>query len=259
MDQPQVFYNKEDQWTAAVVDNAARGGADGGAARTIDPYYTVMKLPGEKSEEFILMLPFTPKNKDNLASWMVARSDGEHYGKLSVYRFPKQQLVYGPKQIIARINQDPEISRQLSLWDQRGSKVIFGTLMVIPIEESLLYVRPLYLHAETGKIPELRRVIVVAENRIAMEPTLDASLARIFGATAAPTPAPTETLAQAATTLPSTAQASASAPADSTDLPAQAKQHYDRAIQAQRDGDWARYGEEIKQLGAVLEQMARQR
>ena len=248
MDQPQVFYNKEDQWeaasTAVVKDQP----------KTFDPYYTVMKLPGEQKEEFILMLPFTPRNKDNLASWMVARADGENYGRLRAYRFPKQKLVYGPKQIEARVNQDAEISRQLSLWDQRGSKAIRGTLMVVPIKESLIYVQPLYLLAETGKIPELKRVIVAAEDKIAMEETLEASLARIFGsAPLAPTVQLPVAGAPQASALPAQ-------PAQTSDgLPAQAKQHYDRAIQAQREGDWARYGEEIKRLGAVLEQMSKQK
>ncbi|MFN0108131.1 MAG: UPF0182 family protein [Blastocatellia bacterium] len=247
MVEPQVFYNKEDQWesasTSAVKDQP----------KVAEPYYTVMKLPGEQKEEFILMLPFTPRSKDNLASWMVARADGDNYGKLRAYRFPKQKLVYGPKQIEARFNQDAEISRQLSLWDQRGSKAIRGTLMVVPIKESLIYVQPLYLLAETGKIPELKRVIVAAEDKIAMEETLEASLARIFG-NAPATPAvqqtvgATQTSAAPAPTTPSTEK-----------LPAQAKQHYDRAIQAQREGDWARYGEELKRLGAVLEQMSKQK
>ena len=147
----------------------------------MEPYYTIMKLPGEKREEFILMLPFNPKKKDNLSAWMAARSDGDAYGKMVVYRFPKDRLVYGPKQIVARINQDTEISRQVSLWDQRGSQVMQGTLLVIPVENSLIYVQPLYLRAESGKIPELKRVIVAYENRIAMEETLERALARIFG------------------------------------------------------------------------------
>ena len=151
----------------------------------MEPFYTIMKLPEEQAEEFILMLPFTPQRKDNLAAWMVARADGENYGRLVVYRFPKHRLIFGPKQVVARIKQDPEISRQITLWSQQGSQVILGTLMVIPIQKSLIYVQPLYLRAVNGKIPELRRVIVAAENRIAMEPTLDAGLARIFG-TAAP-------------------------------------------------------------------------
>src|SRR5512144_2037111 len=140
-----------------------------------------MKLPGEQKEEFILMLPFTPKKKDNLSAWMTARSEEENYGKLIVYRFPKDRLVYGPRQIVARINQDTDISRQISLWDQRGSQVIQGNLLVIPIENSLIYVQPLYLRAESGKIPELKRVVVAYENRIAMEETLDAALSKIFG------------------------------------------------------------------------------
>jgi uncharacterized protein len=254
MDQPQVFYNKEDQWSVAVMSEKQGTGE----AQTMEPYYTVMKLPGEQSEEFILMLPFTPKNKDNLAAWMVARADAEHYGKLVVYRFPKQKLIFGPKQIVGRINQDPEISRQVSLWNQRGSTVIPGTLMVIPVEESLIYVQPLYLRAETGRIPELRRVIVAAENQIAMEPTLEASLGRIFGtapAAAPPAPGATDPVQAAQPGAPPAAPPAAG----TQNLAEQARQHYDRAIQAQRAGDWARYGEEIKQLGAVLEQMARQR
>ena len=146
----------------------------------MQPYYTIMKLPGEEHEEYILMVPYTPRGKSNLSAWMVARSDGSSYGKLDVYMFPKQKLVYGPSQIVARINQDAEISRQISLWDQRGSSVIQGTLLVIPIEESLVYVRPLYLKADAGKIPELKRVIVGYEDNIAMERTLDEALKKIF-------------------------------------------------------------------------------
>ena len=134
---------------------------------------------------------------------MVARSDGDQYGQLVVYRFPKQKLIYGPRQIVARINQDAEISRQISLWDQRGSQVIQGTLLVIPIEEALLYVRPLYLRAEAGKIPELKRVIVAYENRIAMEETLEAALARIFQGDGPPTSPLARTLLDAETSAPS--------------------------------------------------------
>ncbi|HKE05632.1 MAG TPA: UPF0182 family protein, partial [Blastocatellia bacterium] len=248
MNQPQVFYNKEDLWTAASM------GESDGKVQTVDPYYTIMKLPGGQDEEFILMLPFTPKDKNNLAAWMAARSDGEHYGKLVVYRFPKQKLVYGPKQIVARSNQDPEISRQITLWDQRGSSVSRGTLMVIPIEESLIYAQPLYLRSETGRIPELRRVIVADENHIAMEPTLEAGLARIFGE--AP---PGDLKSQITESKPGETSAPAQSAGATANLAEQAKQHYDRAMQAQREGDWARYGEEIKRLGAVLEQMSKQR
>src|SRR3989344_5593772 len=155
MDDPQIFYNKEDQWEIPAI---AQGGEaqTGSKVAVMDPRHMIMKLPGEKAEEYILMLPFTPRAKDNLSAWMVARNDGEQYGKLVVYRFPKDKLVFGPKQVIGRINQDAEVSRQISLWDQRGSQVIQGPLLVIPIEESLVYVPPLYLKAEAGKIPELK-------------------------------------------------------------------------------------------------------
>ncbi|HKQ74706.1 MAG TPA: UPF0182 family protein [Blastocatellia bacterium] len=256
MDQPQVFYNKEDQWS--VVSMVEKQGES--ESQVMEPYYTIMRLPSERTEEFLLLLPFTPKRKDNLAAWMVARADGEHYGRLLVYRFPKQKLIYGPRQIVARINQDPEISRQLSLWNQRGSQVIFGALLVIPIKESLIYVQALYLRAETGKIPEFKRVIVAAENRIAMEPTIEASLARIFGNE----PSAAEDLAQTSQQIPRQASRVAETPAeqsaaDAQSLAAQARQHYDRALQAQREGDWTRYGEEIKRLGVAIEQISKQR
>jgi uncharacterized membrane protein (UPF0182 family) len=140
-----------------------------------------MRLPGERTPEFILMRPFTPRQKDNLAAWMVARNDAEHYGQLEVYRFPRQSLVFGPNQIANRINQDTEVSRQISLWDQRGSEVLRGELLVLPIERSLLYVQPLYLRAEGGRIPELKRVVVAQEGRVAMAETLDAALRALFG------------------------------------------------------------------------------
>jgi uncharacterized protein len=243
MTSSQIFYNKEDPWQVPVL-------ASGGGENPMLPYYTVMRLPQEKQEEFILMLPFTPGRKDNLSAWMVARSDGENYGKLVVYRFPKQKLVQGPRQIAARINQDAEISRQISLWDQRGSQVIQGNLLVIPIEEALIYVRPLYLRAESGKIPELKRVIVSYENRIAMEETLEASIARIFqGELTEPSPKESNPLAASATPNLNAAQ-----PGNANFLQ-QAKEAYDRAVNAQRQGDWAKYGEEIKRLGGILDDL----
>ncbi len=141
MDRPDVFYNKEDQWEVPAI------GAAGGEQR-MEPYYAVMRLPGEQKAEFIQMLPFTPRQKDNLAAWMVSRSDGDRYGDLVVFKFPKQKLIFGPRQVVARINQDQVISPQIALWSQQGSQVIQGTLLVIPIEESLLYVRALYLQGQ---------------------------------------------------------------------------------------------------------------
>ncbi len=236
MEVPQIFYNREDQWEIPAMGKGPK-------EEVMEPYYTIMKLPEEKQEEFILMLPFNPKKKDNLSAWMVARSDGDSYGKLVVYRFPKDRLVYGPKQIAARINQDTEISRQISLWDQRGSQVMQGTLLVIPIENSLIYVQPLYLRAETGKIPELKRVIVAYENRIAMEETLDGALSKIFGEVKVSGETP-----QAQTVLLPAAK-------EEGGLAAAARDHFDRALSAQRSGNWALYGEEIRKLGEVIRKM----
>ncbi len=246
MTSPQVFYNKEDLWQIPVI-------ASRGSESPMSPYYTIMRLPQEKQEEFILMLPFNPNRKDNLAAWMVARSDGDKYGQLVVYSFPKQKLVYGPRQIVARINQDAEIARQVSLWDQRGSQVIQGNLLVIPIEEALLYVRPLYLRSESGKIPELKRVIVAYENKIAMEETLEASIARIFGDWSSLQ----EDMKAAAGIEKQAVVAPGTVPDLRVSLIRQAGEAYERAIQAQRQGDWGKYGEEIQKLGAILEDLKR--
>ncbi|MBD1996881.1 UPF0182 family protein [Leptolyngbya sp. FACHB-541] len=181
MTDPQVFYNREDQWRAP---NEIYGNEQ----QLVEPYYLIMKLPAEDSEEFILFRPFTPVQRNNMIAWLAARSDGagesspnlNRYGRLLLYRFPKQELVYGPEQIEARINQDPVISQQISLWNRRGSRAIQGNLLVIPIEQSLLYIEPLYLEAEQNQLPTLVRVIVVYENRIAMAETLEQALAGIF-------------------------------------------------------------------------------
>src|SRR5206468_2959651 len=237
MDEPEIFYHREDQWQKPVLSRPGE---------QADPFlrHMIMRLPEERQAEFILMAPFTPRGKDNLASWMVARNDGEHYGQLVVYRFPKQSLVFGPSQIVNRINQETEISRQVSLWDQRGSQVIRGNLLVIPIEESLIYVQPLYLRAEGGTIPELKRVVVTHQNRVVMEETLEEGLARLFGGAVAP--------ATAAAAPPGAARPGNGRAAD---LARQAAELYQRAVEAQRSGDWARYGEELSRLGEVLRQL----
>jgi uncharacterized membrane protein (UPF0182 family) len=245
MRQPQIFYNREDQWEIPV---------QAGGQERMNPYYMIMKLPGEKGEEFILMLPFTPRGKDNLSAWIVGRCDPDHYGQLVAYRFPKQKLVFGPKQIENRISQDTTISQEITLWDQRGSQVIHGTLLVIPLEESLIYVRPLYIRAEGGKIPELKRVVVASENHIGMAATLEEALAKVFGEPMAAISAAPEMEAQtegAALALPSPAAATSI----SSELAAQARAHYERALEAQRQGNWSLYGDEIKKLGEVLQRL----
>jgi uncharacterized membrane protein (UPF0182 family) len=229
----------------------------------MEPYYSIMRLPGSSKAEFIQMLPFTPRQKDNLAAWMVARSDGDAYGRLVVFQFPKQKVVFGPRQVIARINQDQTISPQITLWNQQGSEVIQGTLLVIPVEESVLYVRALYLRASGSggrSIPELKRVIVVYENQIVMAETLEAAIDRIFPRSgSAPRPAAVEST-EAGTPEPEKPEMPGKPGKPGTTdtaatLIAEARGHYDRALKAQREGNWALYGEEIKKLGEVLQQL----
>jgi uncharacterized protein len=239
MSDPETFYHREDQWQ---IPGTRRDGETEAFIR-----HMVMRLPGEQRPEFILMRPFTPRQKDNLAAWMVARNDGEHYGRLLVYQFPRQSLVFGPTQIVNRINQDTEVARQISLWDQRGSEVIRGELLVIPIEESLIYVQPLYLRAEGGRIPELKRVIVAYESRVVMEESLEAGLARLFGAGA-----PVLARGPAGERVPAVSAPSASTNAD---VIRRAVTHYERARAAQRADDWATYGEEMRLLGELLREL----
>ena len=243
MTNPEVFYNKEDLWEVPRIDAQSQ-------SQVMQPYYAMMKLPGEAAPEYIQMLPFTPSLKDNLASWMVARSDGANYGRMMVFQFPKQKVVFGPRQVVARINQDQAIAPQITLWNQQGSEVLQGTLHVIPIEESLLYIRPLYLRSAGGRIPELRRVIVAYQNQIVMEPTLDAALERLF---------PEGGRAPLAAAPAAEAVEESSVPALPAIPPAASKralEHYQRALDAQRQGNWALYGEEIRRLGEVLEEMS---
>ncbi len=255
MTNPQVFYNKEDQWQVPVLDG------DAASAAPMQPYYTIMRLPGERDDEFIQMLPFTPRLKDNLAAWMVARSDGEHYGRLLVFQFPKQKVVFGPRQIVARINQDQAIAPQITLWNQQGSQVIQGTLLVIPIKESLLYVRPLYLRAAGGRIPELKRVIVAYQEQIVMAETLTQGLVQIFGRSVAAALAPDRRVVNTPTAPPPQAgQLPAATPGAPLEMSTavlieRAADHYERALAAQKEGNWALYGEEIRKLGEVLAQL----
>jgi uncharacterized membrane protein (UPF0182 family) len=235
MEDPQIFYNKEDLWAVPQ-----KGELD------MEPYYTIMKLPGEAREEFILMIPYTPAKRDNMAAWLAARSDGEQYGKLIVYLFPKQKLVYGPRQIEARIDQDALISQQLTLWTQRGSQAIRGSLLVIPIEDALLYIEPLYLAAsESGSLPELRRVIAAFGNRLVMEPDLESALAALFGG---PKSERSGIARTSGTVVPESTEST---------VGRQALDHYRRAQRALRDGDWETYGAELKRVEQALETLAK--
>ncbi len=223
---PKVFYNKEDQW-------ALPGEGSDGTGEPMEPFYVLMELPEESDEDFMLMIPFTPRTKANMIGWMAAKSDPDSYGERVVYTFPKQRLVLGPEQVQARVNQDPIISQQLSLWNQRGSGVLFGNLLVIPVNDSIVYIQPLYLQAEQTSMPQLTRVIVAYGDQVAMEPDLPSALLAVFGAVAE-TPAEGGAVADVAT----------------------AKDLYDKAVEAQREGDWEAYGRYLKELGDVLGELA---
>ncbi len=239
MHDPQVFYNKEDLW--AIPKKVV-----GETTQAMEPYYTIMKLAGEEKEEFILMIPFTPARKDNMIAWLAARCDAPNYGKLLAYNFPKEKLIYGPTQIEARINQDAEISQQLSLWDQRGSNVNRGSLLVIPIENSLLYVQPLYLVAQEGKIPELKRVIVGFGDRIAMKENLEQSLSEIFGGVITPTQ------------IKEKEEVKEEKPLSIKELAAQGLAYFQNAEKHLREGNWAGFGEQLQKIKEILKTLGKQ-
>ncbi|HPQ77767.1 MAG TPA: UPF0182 family protein [Synergistales bacterium] len=243
MSDPNTFYNKEDVWR---LDNQTTTGS-------LNAYYLIMRLVGEEKAEFALIAPFMPVGRDNMIAWMAGRSDVPNYGQLLVYQFPKQQLIFGPSQVAALIDQDPEISAQLSLWTQRGSDVIRGDIMVIPLDDALLYVQALYLRAENSDLPELKRVIVSSGGKVAWAETVDEALStlllRLHGA-GLPRVAPPETAPgeeRPAARLPVIVSGTA------RDLAGQARDHFDEAQRASRMGDWARYGEELEKLREVLE------
>jgi len=236
MQDPVVFYNKEDLWNIPTENYA-------GSSIQMEPYYITSKLPGNDKLEFILMLPFTPANRNNMISWIAGRSDGENYGELLEYQFPKDTLVFGPNQIESRIDQDSEISQRLSLWSQRGSNVIRGNLIVYPIERSILYVEPIYLQAESGEIPELKRIVVSYGGEIVMDETLDGALAKIFGEK--PQEEVPEEVPQSQQMLPE----------DMQGLAQRAYEIFQEAQQAQQEGNWSEYGNLLEELNNVLNEL----
>jgi hypothetical protein len=253
-----ALYNREDIWNVPTE-------LFGASEVRVEPYYVIMRIPDEPTEEFMLILPLTPARRLNTIAWVAARSDVPNYGKLLAFRFPTESLVFGPQQVESRIDQDPLISAQFALWNQSGSRVIRGNLLMIPIGSGNLFVEPIYLRAETSQLPELKRVVVANGNRIAMEPTLRRSLEVVFGlapsslpgasgqplptlspSPGAATPGPTPTPAATRTPAP------AGTPAGVADLARQADAAYQRAQDALRRGDFAAYGAEIAQVEALI-------
>jgi len=235
MDSPEVFYNREDLWQFPRQPTEIEDETEARMA----PYYINIRLPGETRTEFVLMLPMAPAQRENMIAWLAARCDQPDYGRLLVYEFPKEKLVYGPFQIEALLNQNTEVSQQITLWNQSGSRVIRGNIVVVPIGNSILYVTPLYLRAQSGQMPELERVIAIYGSRVVMKQTLDEALAALFEmpSSAAVTPAP------------------AAPPAAGTASAHEALEHFERAVGDLKSGDWAGFGAELNAVKGLLEQM----
>ncbi len=240
MQDVKVFYGKEDLW--AFPQEIHRG-----TAQVLEPYYIIMRLPDEETEEFMLMLPFTPEDRDNTIAWLAGRSDGEHYGKLLAFNLPKDKLIFGPMQIENRISQDTAVAERLALWGRGGSAVIRGNLLMIPIEDSFLYVEPVFLQGSVGGLPELKAVIVATTDRLAMEQTLDEALDAVFGGRPTPTPAPTPTPGPTPSPGPSPTPAP---PGDVDELVESIQRHLDRMEEFAGAGDWGAHGEELDALKA---------
>jgi len=211
MTEAEVFYNREDLWSVASEVVMGENGEQ--TTQVMQPHFVLMKLPGESAVEFVEILPFTPANRNNLIGWIAARSDEEHYGTALVYDFPKTRLVDGPLQIEARIDQNAQLSGQLTLWNQQGSHVRRGTLLVIPVGRTLLYAEAIYLQAERSPMPELRLVVLALQDRLAYGPTFDSALTALFGNAASSLESPNAN-------APPASSAGSAAPA-STALPAQ--------------------------------------
>jgi|LSQX01.3.fsa_nt_gb uncharacterized membrane protein (UPF0182 family) len=242
MHDPVMFYNREDVWEFPSERVF-------GSAQTMESYYTILRFPEERQEEFILMIPFTPDKRDNMIAWLSGRSDGENYGSLLLFRFPRGELVFGPMQIEARIDQTAEIAQQLALWDQAGTRVLRGSQLVIPIENSILYIKPLFLRAVEGRLPELRRVMASDGNRVVMEKGLQEALDELLGHRAL---ADTSRGVTGKTAMEELASSGGSV----GDLARRALERYDRAQRLLKDGNWAAYGEEVQKLREDLQKLS---
>ena len=249
MTNPDVFYNREDLWSVATEVRTQDQ-----RQQVMEPNFVLMTLPGERSTEFIAILPFTPANRNNLIGWIAGRSDGEHYGEALVYDFPKTRLIDGPLQIEARIDQNAQLSGQLTLWNQQGSHVRRGSLIVIPIGRALLYAEPIYLQADRSPMPELRLVVLAVQDRLAYGPTFESAMAALFGT------GPSTLSAQASPSVPAARPAGAAtpstgAPADIDALIAEAARDFTDYQQLTAAGKLAEAGEKLESLKRALEEL----
>ncbi|WP_374689180.1 UPF0182 family protein [Promineifilum sp.] len=255
MSDVRAFYNKEDLWQIPTeVLNSSQ--------QETEPYYVTLPLPGSREPEYLLILPLSPATKNNMIAWMAARNDPGHYGELIVYELPKQNLIFGPLQVEGRIDQEPSISQQFTLWDQRGSSVIRGNLLVLPINQSFLYVEPIYLISDASALPELRRIVTASNTSVAMAETLDRSLVALASGTPAASPVTGVLQPEAgesdvgAAATPASAATPLANPTTLDELVAAANAHLAAAEQAQRQGDWTSYGQELQALRQTLAQLA---
>jgi uncharacterized membrane protein (UPF0182 family) len=237
---PKVFFAREDVWDIPTAQTAP-----GSAAVPVQPYYVLFRLPGEQNPEFLLIMPFTPRGKQNMVSWVAARNDGAHYGEYVSYILPKDKVIFGPQQVASRINQDPAISRDFTLFHQAGSSVVQGNLLVVPIGNSFLYFEPIYLQATSASgLPELKKVILADSANVAYADTLQQAIDQLVGTSTAPpntTPPPTTfTPAQVAQVA---------------NLVTQANLHYAAAYAALKAGDLTTFASEMATVGQLLQQL----
>jgi hypothetical protein len=251
MTNPEVFFNREDLWTVATETGLDSDGQQ--AVMPMQPNFVLMKLPGEQGVEFVEILPFTPANRNNLIGWIAARCDGEHYGSSVVYDFPKTKLVDGPQQIESRIDQNAQLSGQLTLWNQQGSHVLRGSLLVIPTGRALLYAEPIYLQAQQSPMPELRLVVLALQDKLAYGPTFEAALSSLFGGEASGVTAPEGQ--QAAPSAPAAAQNAANTLPDTNALIAEASKDFADYQRLTSEGKLGEAGQKLDQLKGVLDQL----
>jgi uncharacterized membrane protein (UPF0182 family) len=251
MTNPEVFYNRGDQWSVATENGSSQSGEQN--AQPMHPNFVLMTLPGESGGlEFVEILPFTPISRNNMIGWIAARSDGADYGKAVVFNFPKTRLVDGPQQIEARIDQNAQLSGQLTLWNQQGSHVICGSLLVIPCGQALLYAEPIYLQAERSPMPELRLVVLALQDRLAYGPNFEAALASLFGSQ-------TPSLTGAEAQQPPSAAAPAGAPQPATDVNAligKASRDFADYQRLTSEGKLAEAGQKLDDLKRTLDQLS---
>ena len=243
--QPDIFYNREDKWEIAKQNYQ-------GKTQVMESLYFTFELPGEGKPEFVLSIPYTPTGKQNMTAFLVARNDGDNYGKLKLYEFPKSKTIIGPEQVEARISNNDVISRDLALWDSRGSQVLRGNILTIPINSSILYIEPLYIRADSEEaIPEVRRIIASYNDKVVMEDTLEKALTSLFGGPSDPNKQIESSVSDEPTDIEQM-PVDSPLPEDEAGLIKQANELYEQAQEALKSGSLSEYEKKINELGNIL-------